>query len=589
MNIQPIYFRNWTAFILLLCLGCGITTDIFSQPKFIYADKGRLYFPDGREVALWGVNFQPNLSWEYNSRLKPIGIPLETGALRKNAVDGLDEIVKMKCNLIRCHLTPADFTDDKGNLLETIYLDMLDYMVAEAAKRGVYVYIALINHMNNGFVENSFMNKCKRADWIYDPNTITCSQNYIKQLLERKNVYTKVSYKDEPMIAVWEIINEPSYHQYEKIRESSDSAAYSEWLISGNIKDTLASYHNYRKKLVLDYINGMYDVIRGTGANQPVVWNCNWHKMYAGHEDVFEAAAESKAEVVSFCNYPGQNECKQPYYQNPEDFTKYDFTSFFKNSYEKKEWYGWALSPAFMKKAKVIYEFETFYNQSAYLYPVMADLYRSLGVQMAAMWTYCSPTYAQYSSGSHFLSLSCTPRKAAAFMVAGEIFRSQPLYKNYDVSSPVEKLSENYFYSYKSNLSAFISQEKYYYSGGICNLIGLSEAKNPKEVIGFGCSHLIDYEGTGLYFLNISDKDIRLSIEPDARWNTDPWLQSRYKSIVTVLDSSAMHSFELKIDGLDPKKCTVYRLGGKNRQRVSLKDSRLKFDAVAGEYLITKK
>jgi hypothetical protein len=587
-RIQIINISRIFGFTLLLSLGTGSTMCIFSQSKFIYMDNGRLYYPDGKEVALWGVNFQPNLSWEYNSRLKPLGIKAEPEALKKNAVAGLDEILKMKCNLIRCHLTPADFTDDKGNLVETLYLDMLDYMVAEAAKRGIYVYIAMINHMNKGYVENSYMNKCKRVDWIYDENTVSCSQNYIEQLLERKNPYTKICYKNDTVIAVWEIINEPSYHSYENIRVSSGSENYTNWLKLNNLNDSLPSYLKYRKKLVLDYINGMYDLIRSTGAPQPVVWNCNWHKMFTGHEDVFEAAAESKVEVVSFCNYPGQNECKQPYYQNPENFNRYDFTSFFRNSYEKKEWYGWALEPAFMKKAKVIYEFETFYNQSAYLYPVMADLYKSLGVQMAAMWTYCSPTYSQYSSGSHFLSLTCTPQKAGAFIVAGEIFKSAPLYKKYYTASTVEKITENYSYSYKRNLSAFTSDDKYYYSGDICNWTGLNQVRKPSEVIGYGCSPLIKYDGSGLYFLKISDKGARLSIEPDARWDSEPWLQSKYNKIVTSLDYNTKHSFELKLDGINLRKCAVYRLEGKEKKRVTLQEDLLKFDVLPGEYLIIK-
>ena len=573
--------------IFLLTIGCGNTNSLFAQKKFIYTDSGRLYYPNGEEVSLWGVNFQPNLSWEYKSRLKPVGVSLEADALKRNADAGFDEIQKMNCKLIRCHLTPADFTDDKGNLVETIYLDILDYMVAEAAKRGIYVYLAFINHMNNGYVENSYMNNCKREEWIYSSNTVKCTENYIKQLLNRKNQYTKIQYKNDPNIAVWELINEPGYYSYEKIKEYSYYGIFQNWLKDNNIEDTKKNYLEYRKKLVLEYINGMYDLIRETGASQPIVWNCNWHKMFTGHEDVFEAIADSKVEVVSFCNYPGQNECKNPYYLNPEDFTNYNFSSFFKNGYEKKEWYGCALDSSFMKKAKVVYEFETFYNQSAYLYPVMADFFRSLGVQMAAMWTYCFPVYAQYHSGSHFLSLTCTPRKSASFIVAGEIFKSTPLYRPYHSDSPVESITNNYAYSYKNNLSVFASKDKYIYSGDMLNWNVIEPSQNVKEIKGSGSSSLVNYDGKAMYFLKISDNNIQITIEPDANWISEPWQQWKYKKIVTTLDYEVSHVFELKLKKWNAEKCLVYRVDGIKRERVTLLDNKIKFDASPGDYLVT--
>jgi hypothetical protein len=578
-----------TFFLIFILTFCCLNPDeLYARKKFIYVENGRLYYPNGEEVSLWGVNFQPNLSWEYRSRYKPLGIPLEADILKKNTDDGFDEIQQLNCRLIRCHLTPADFTDDQGNLVETIYLNMLDYMVAEASRRGIYVYLAFINHMSNGYVGNSYMNKYKREEWIYNENVIKCSENYMKQLLNRRNPYSGLLYKNDPTIAVWEVINEPGYYSYEEIKGSSYYPIFQNWLKENNLGENEKSYAMYRKQLVLHYINCMYDHIKGVGASQPVVWNCNWHKMIIGHEDVFEAIADSKVEVVSFCNYPGQNECKHPYYLNPEDFTNYDFSSFFKNGYEKKEWYGWTLDSSFMKKAKVVYEFETFYNQSAYLYPVMADLFRSLGVQMAAMWTYCFPGYAKYHSGSHFLSLTCTPRKSASFIVAGEIFNSTPLYGSFDVVSPVEKIADNYAYSYKNNLSAFASGDKYIYSGDMLNWKAIEPSQNVKEIKGFGSSSLVKYDGKGMYFLKISGNKIQITIAPDAKWISEPWQQWKYQKIVTELDYEAKHVFEIKLDKWNPKNCTVYRTDGINKGKVSLNDNKLRFNVTSGDYIVIR-
>ena len=52
---------------------------------------------------------------------------------------GFEEIVKLGCDLVRVHLTPADFTDEAGNLVANQWLDMLGYLVARARENRVYV------------------------------------------------------------------------------------------------------------------------------------------------------------------------------------------------------------------------------------------------------------------------------------------------------------------------------------------------------------------------------------------------------------------------------------------------------------------
>ncbi len=37
---------------------------------FVSMQNGKLYTPGGEELALWGVNLQPCLSWEYRDRLR---------------------------------------------------------------------------------------------------------------------------------------------------------------------------------------------------------------------------------------------------------------------------------------------------------------------------------------------------------------------------------------------------------------------------------------------------------------------------------------------------------------------------------------
>ena len=141
-------------------------------------------FPDGKELALWGVNLQPCLSWEYNSLFKLVGTPLDADSLKTSTDNALVEIEKMNMDLIRVHLTPTDFTDNQGNLVETIYLDMLDYMVAQAAKKHIFLYHLLNPGMSYdidvedpkanipSYVENSFLDGIDRKEIIVNKDVV---------------------------------------------------------------------------------------------------------------------------------------------------------------------------------------------------------------------------------------------------------------------------------------------------------------------------------------------------------------------------------------------------------------------------------
>ena len=575
--------------------------DAAINKKFVYTQDGRLYFPDGNELALWGVNLQPCLSWEYNSLFKLIGVPLDTNILKQATFESLDEIQAMNCNMVRCHLVPSDFTDDQGNLVETVYLDQLDYMVAESARRGMYVYLTFLNPKMSYDIDvddpsehtplhvaNSFVKDFDKQELLLNRELIAKSKNYIQGLLSRENPYLGTSYKDTPAIAVWEIVNEPVYYTYQQFKETEHCDDYLNWVKTRQRQENEEGYFAYRHYKVLDYINNMYDAVRQTGSVQPVVWNCNWHRMIRGKNDVFDAISKSKVEVVSFCNYPGQSVCKKPYTKNPVDLSRYDFSSFLKDSYVQEDWYRWALRPNFMKKAKVVYEFEIFYNQSSYLYPAQAAFFRAMGVQMASMWHYSMTTYAPYRNGSHHLSLTSTPGKAASYAVAGEVFRSLPLYHAYDTKTTTEKVAEHYMFSYRKDLSIFSSMERYCHSGDV----SAGELPNPmegvKKVLGYKSSPLADYQGTGIYTMDISEDTVTLNIKPNTIQLKELWGKDFLKSLVTKLDYTTPHAFRLNLAGWNAQNCVLYRVENNKKKKIEWHGNTLSFNASPGEYHVVK-
>ncbi|NLR93965.1 glycoside hydrolase 5 family protein [Flammeovirga agarivorans] len=608
MNLHNIIKTTFTSIVLsIFLIGCGgpqknVAQEEGKSNEFIYAKDGRLFFPNGEEVALWGVNLQPALSWEYNSLFKLVGAPMDSDTLKLATDLSLDEIEKMDCDLVRVHLTPSDFTNDKGELVETFYLDQLDYMVAEAAKRGMYVYITFLNS-NMGFdinvedphahtptfVENSYLKGKTRKELLLNKELIEKSKVYLKALLDRKNPYTSKSYKETSAIAVWEIVNEPIYYSYKEIKETPYFSQYTTWLTEQKLKDNKENYFKFRHDKVLNYIDGMYDVIRETGAVQPVVWNCNWHRMITKHKDVFDAVAESKVEVVSFCNYPGQSVCKKPYTKNPEDLSNYDFTSFFTDAYQQDDWYNWALTPKFMKKAKVAYEFEIFYNQSGYLYPAQAAFFRAMGVQMATMWHYSMPRYAPYRNGSHHLSLTCTPHKAASYAVAGEVFRSMPLYHKYDVKKAVENTTDHFMYSFKKDLSIYSDKDNYFYSGDVAQNVDPQPSKDVKHVLGYGSSEVVKYEGKGVYRLDIADQEINLYIAPNAFELKPLWGKDWLVGLVTDLDTKSSHPMTIQLDKWNADNSKVVKIENGKEQKVKLTSKNgISFDATPGNYKVMK-
>ena len=574
--------------LVIFSLSCN------EQNRFVYVEDGRLYDPEGKELSAYGVNLQPNLSWEYNGLLKRAGVPKTAEALKKATDESLDELEILNCKTIRCHLTPGDFTDNMGNLVETIYLDMLDYLVAESWKRGMYVNIAFINHMGqNDEVENSFMNSSEdrfdyRAAWILDEEMVEKSKHYIQNLLNRVNPYTDISYKEEPGIAVLEVMNEPRYYDYETFVTTPFKEKYKNWLEKNDLEDIETNYYKYRKEVVRSYINEMYDNIRETGDKHPVVWNCNWNRMIMGHEDVFEAIAQTKVEVVSFCNYPGQNVVKAPYQKNPEDLSRYDFTEWYQNFYSNPDYYGWVRSEEFSDKAKIVYEFETFYNQSAYLYPAQADFLRAMGVQMAGMWNYSMPAYAQNRSGSHVLNLKVTPRKAAAFAVAGKIFEHLPLYHEYHVESPITWKTDTYMYSYENDMSLYSDDKYYYYSNAVPDSISIKPKPTVEEIFGYGNSPLVKYNGTGNYKILISENHMDVIIQPDVKYNMELWQRGRIPDGgVTEFIFDNLNKMTLEIEGWGKGNYVLHKQENGEKTKVQELEL-LEFEITPGTYRIEK-
>lgn len=551
---------NLSRWFLLLMFLSGLSVSADGLFQKIQTRDGVLYFEDGSEVNLWGVNFQPSLSFEHASRMHNQGVlmPLNSRDLKKVTDESFDQIQTLGSELIRIHLAPADFTDAAGNLQETFWLDMLDYVLAKAQCRGIYVYLTFLNHLDHDGTQfppnpESFAMAFEREEWMTEAAAVDATENCIRQLLNRRNPYNGLFYKNNPALALLEPINEPAYLWFEEWQKENDGG-------------TREEFKTWRYQNTLTYLNRMVRVLREEGMEQPIVWNCGWSRLIQGREDVYQAIADSAVDVVSFCCYPGQDDLKNPFWKYPENLSTNNYLPYLKQC-EQDDWLGWLRRDAFADKAKVVYEYETMCNQSAYMYPAMAKLFRDLGAQVAAQWTYGLSGYAEYLGGTHVFNLKTTPRKAAAFMVAKQQFKD-----------------EQTTWSYESRSCSVFHSGTLIYSGKV----GASAPGGPQTIIGIGGSEFVSYDGTGLYFVEPCENDaLLITIMPDSEFIRPHWFECHTGDRVVKLDSETAHVFELNLPDFG-KTGWLYRKNGTRWELQQKLDGAVRFDAFPGEYLLEK-
>ena len=178
---------------------------------FVRVRDGHLVKGNGERLRLWGVHLT---DWSRGSVLLPSkeDIPLWAGTLARHGV-----------NAVRLHF--IDLNDPRGGLPRGIIdtsradsrrfdagqLDRLDFLVAELKKRGIWIDLNL--NVGRSYRAGDGVRDHDRIRWakgmvLYDPRLIELQKEYARMLLSHVNPYTKLAYRDEPAIAIVEILNE---------------------------------------------------------------------------------------------------------------------------------------------------------------------------------------------------------------------------------------------------------------------------------------------------------------------------------------------------------------------------------------------
>ena len=133
-------------------------------------------------------------------------------------------LAKFGVNMLRLHSLDGrygplmDYSQGTSQQFDAEALDRVDYFVAELKKRGIYVYLDLLDYrwfrtadgvkQGDEFSHN-WQGSMKGAS-IFDERMIELQKAYAGKLLTHRNPYTGLRYVDDPAIAVVETTNENS-------------------------------------------------------------------------------------------------------------------------------------------------------------------------------------------------------------------------------------------------------------------------------------------------------------------------------------------------------------------------------------------
>jgi hypothetical protein len=167
---------------------------------------GHFATPDGRRIRFWGVHFT---DWSRGS----VEIPP-----KEDAGVWAATLARYGVNLVRLHFldlpSPRGIIDSTGNdsrSFDPRQLDRLDFEVSEFKKRGIYVDLNL--NVGRSYKAGDGVRDFDKIHWgkgltLYDPRLIELEKEYAQHLLTHVNPYTGTAYRDEPAVAIVEILNE---------------------------------------------------------------------------------------------------------------------------------------------------------------------------------------------------------------------------------------------------------------------------------------------------------------------------------------------------------------------------------------------
>lgn len=467
----------------------------------VYVDKRGVirWTSNHQEVALFGTNYCLPSACDYRAA------SYMGGDRKAMIVEDLDHFRRMNWDALRlCFWGDFQNTDCEGNLISNDHLDLFDLLIAEATKRDIYMLLSPIVTYDSQWPEmtdttNTGFAKCfKKNELIHNEQAVRAQTNYLKQLLNHCNPYTGRQIKDEPNILFVEFINEPSQFPDD---------------IKGMVK----------------YINRMNDALRSTGCKKITFYNVSQNF------GVAPAIKQSKVQGSTYAWYPEALN---------NNHTVSGNGLLFVDRYEQM------LNPMLDGKAKIVYEFDHTDKSSGYMYPAMVREFRRGGIQFATIFSYDMLRTASTNLGwqTQYINMVYTPQKAVSAMIAAEVMRRVPRGKHYGYY-PENNVFGDFRVSYDEMLSELNSSDMFYYSNNTNTKP--KDAARLEHIAGVGSSPVVQYDGTGIYFLDKqADGTWQLEVYPDIMELDDPFKMIS-PTRITRKAVCRERKFKFELPGLD--------------------------------------
>jgi len=546
---------------------------------------GILRYEDGREVALWGVNYYPEPA-NRPGILQKLGVKDAKGSVD----DDFEDFARMGIDILRIHVFDSQFTDSQGNVIHNEHLDILDYLVAQCDKRGINLMLTPIAwwRFRDSTPDSFSANTPKNAMSMW-PAMWPIQANYLRQFLTHKNPYTGRRLVDEPCLRLFEVINEPVYWSYSEIesgnvsgsripddatnrglagvRGAFEKAAPEQWR-------NPATFAWFRYDTLRRYIDTMIDAMRSTGAKQPIAYS----HCAVRDSDLVQALADSHCDAITLSAYPGGLNALQ------------DDRNLLGGLASMKP-----LDPRLAAKARLVYEFDAAgMLRQAVMYPAMALHWRRLGVQVANQFQYDAKAtvHVNWDWPTHYLNLWHTPEKMVSFLIGGEVFRRLPRGASFDLP-PDNQVFAPGAVSFQRNTSLLAADDVYMQTNPT-DWRPFSLPEKPRHVLSVGSSPYFDYEGNGVVDLTLDGSSATLRIYPDVerfprtlpadgKVNERNVIMGTPEKPLTVLHDRE-HPFRLRLAGWAGAK--IERIEGEKRIPVEARDG--SFRARPGLYRLAR-
>ena len=507
----------------------------------IKAVDGVLYYEDGKEVALWGTNIYPQ-SWEEYENIKKLGLDH-----KKVTDEDFQHLKKMGVNVIRMHIFEKEIADEEGNLVENAHLDILDYVIYKCQQERMYLFLTPIAWWGSPDRIPCFSDIPKQ-NMMVDKEVVEKTKHYLKQFLTHRNPYIGKRYLELEGFFAIEIMNEPEYFSYEDLKRKEKEGADYQWEVwrrwceeRGIDPNDGQFFPLFRYEYFANWLGECYEAIRETGAKQIVA------APFFGadrQEDLIQAIYLSPCEAITYSAYPGgwaqMNDSRDILEEVDANY----------------RWFSVSLSdPRLRGKARLVYEFDApALLRGAYVYPLIACMWRSLGTQVACQFQYDSIATAAFNSDwwNHYLNYLYTPAKAVSYIIGGEAFRRLPRFYPYPKPSlgKRERVFAGFAVSFPFNIS-LMWRDGIWMNSNEVEWCPFKPNGIPKLIIGVGSSPFVRYTGTGIYRINIKEQEIEVEVNPDAEINpsADPMRTEVGKTLTRLYYNE--HEMVIKLGGKD--------------------------------------